>query len=302
MFVIDSLRLSAAIACVLTATLLGPGMMWAQEPTPSSAVNVHLALAPGSDFPPLAIAIELSDTHLVGSIQSLEAGSRLEGQYSGTRLDKNVVWVRFGVRVSLPTESGALSLGFIEVETQNFGCGRPTCGDGGDIILWDIVDSAAPAASTGGRGGGGGGDRDGGDIIVFDIIDSVAFPAATTSADIIMLSVTPATSREQLRCEPARTYRCNTPAPGATLQVSFPGPLSEEIGDVTLYSNERPARAIPIALNRGLPGETTATRDLRIDIGPAASTSSEPKDDDDDDPILAPTPLPEPVPQPGPSW
>jgi hypothetical protein len=42
-------------------------------------------------------------------------------------------------------------------------------GGGGDIIIFDIVDSAA-AAGQPTRGGGG----DGGDIIVWDIVDSVA--------------------------------------------------------------------------------------------------------------------------------
>ena len=40
-------------------------------------------------------------------------------------------------------------------------------GDGGDIIVWDIVDSATKSECCRAAGGGGGGD-----IIVFDIIDS----------------------------------------------------------------------------------------------------------------------------------
>ena len=46
--------------------------------------------------------------------------------------------------------------------------GQRNDGGGGDIIVWDIVDSVAKAESRPAGGGGGG------DIIVFDIVDNVA--------------------------------------------------------------------------------------------------------------------------------
>jgi hypothetical protein len=243
-FAIESLRHSAVIVCVLAATLLGPGITRAQDTAtaPSPLVAVHWALAPGSHFPSFDINLQVGDTDLQGSIQPLVGGARLAGTYSRTRLEDDVLSTRFGMEVILPTKTSSQSLGLLEMETRVATCCDPvfviigpnpgTSGGGVADPVFVIIGS--PSGTPGG---------DGGDIIVFDIVDSVALSTATTGADIIALSVTPATATEQLRCEPARTYQCNIPAPGATLQVSFPNSLSEETSVVTLYSNERPESA-----------------------------------------------------------
>ncbi|MBW4436897.1 MAG: hypothetical protein KME04_07165 [Pleurocapsa minor GSE-CHR-MK-17-07R] len=63
--------------------------------------------------------------------------------------------------------------------------GRSVKGGGGDIIIFDIVDSVQRASRPAGGGGVGG------DIIVFDIVDSVQpLVPGSTGVDILIAETT----------------------------------------------------------------------------------------------------------------
>ncbi len=104
-------------------------------------------------------------------------------------------------------------------------------GGGGDIsdLLFDIVDSAVPSSQDGC-------DyppcTDGIDIILWDIIDGVV----DSGSDLLELRLSPASSTEQLTCEP--THLCNTPSSGQDLIASFPWPTPGEMvaEELTVYS------------------------------------------------------------------
>jgi hypothetical protein len=116
-------------------------------------------------------------------------------------------------------------------------------GGGGDIIVFDIVDSAAEGGIHCGPPGTGC------DIIVYDIVDSVA----GSGAALLELRFE-AKPGEQLVGRPAALF--NTPGPGEPLVARLPAPAPGEALDLVLEVHAVPSSEagtlIPVRIKHNL--------------------------------------------------
>src|SRR5262252_8114423 len=146
MFATHSPRHSRALACVLTAALLGPNATFvegAKETFDVRKPHVNVSvLGPQNAPSPLVIDVALhSDGRLQGSIALQGQGTRVEGTHSAIQATSDGLSATLGTRLQQPTADGSLT-------GQVQAAGRPVSGGiGGDIIVFDIIDSAVPSAS-----------------------------------------------------------------------------------------------------------------------------------------------------------
>jgi hypothetical protein len=246
------------MACVLTATLLGPNATLAEAGAKMvfsrSKPHVNVSV-PASQRPStFAVDMEVSEGLLRGAIVPLAPDTRVQGKHSATQLTADgLLTMTFGTRWQQHAADGVLELGTLTVQAQS---ARPAGGGGGgNIIVFDIVDSVADSAaalpeqetltgqaqSAGPAGGGGGGD-----IIVFDIVDSVA----DSDAAVLELRFE-ARPGEQLVGRPAALF--NTPGPGEPLVARLPTPAPGETLDLVLEVHTSEAGTlIPVKIKHNL--------------------------------------------------
>jgi hypothetical protein len=220
MFTAHRLSRAATLALIASATLLGSAATSAQER------QIDFLWSPRAGLP-TSFDIELkhrADGKLSGAIVPKAPRIRIVGQRSvlHAKAGNQGLQMRLGTLLQQRSASGLpVPLGQLSVQVD--APARPAGGgggDGGDIIIFDIVDSAHPQASTGCCAQG--------DILVFDIVDSV-----TSVATRIRIDARP---DQQLEGSAAHWQWFNRPGPGepliATIPVLLPGQTLNEVLEI----------------------------------------------------------------------
>ncbi len=217
MFFTHRLYRVATLALLASATLLGSAAALAQER------RIDILWSPREGLP-TAFDIELkhrADGKLSGAIVPQVPHIRIEGRSSvlhakagdqGLQMRLGTLWQQRSAS-GLPVPRGQLG---VQVDAP----ARPAGGSGGDIIIFDVIDSAHPQASTGCCAQG--------DILVFDIVDSVTAVATRIRID--------ARPDQQLEGSAAHWRWFNRPGPGepliATIPVLLPGQALNEVLEI----------------------------------------------------------------------
>jgi hypothetical protein len=234
------------MACVLAATLLGPSATLAEAGAKSvfdvrkPHVNVSVS---GSQRPStFAIEMEVGDRLLRGAIVPLAQDTRVQGKHGATQVTTDgLLTMTLGTQWQQRAADGEPELATLTVQAQ---AALPAVGGGGgDIIVFDIVDSAAEGGIHCGPPGTGC------DIIVYDIVDSVA----GSGAALLELRFE-AKPGEQLVGRPAALF--NTPGPGEPLVARLPAPAPGEALDLVLEVHAVPSSEagtlIPVRIKHNL--------------------------------------------------
>ncbi len=245
MFAKRFVRLLNEMILLIATALLSSASVYAQ--------TVFILDEPHLNVSPLSFRIELAveDTGRVqGAVIPIAVPTdmTLIRRVIENQPDGSVVGT-YETELSQSTEDGRQPVGDLTVQLQGAAGDNGDDDDGNDgidIIVWDVVGATTASEldwldlsdlldqqqDTG--DGDGDGDSDGDfDIIVWDVVGAV-----DSETDFLELRLAPASSTEQLTCEP--THLCNTPSPGQDLIVVFPEPLPGEpiVEDLIVHHSE----------------------------------------------------------------